>query len=56
MHYAIDVLAGAAIGAACGAVAWLVFGSRPIASLLGWADHALNRLGCGPVPQPDEAR
>jgi undecaprenyl-diphosphatase len=41
VHYATDVLAGAAIGAGCGLVAWLVFGWRPIAWLLGQADRGL---------------
>ncbi|MFZ2033323.1 MAG: phosphatase PAP2 family protein, partial [Candidatus Dormiibacterota bacterium] len=34
VHYATDVIAGAGIGAACGAVTWLVAGLPPIARAL----------------------
>lgn len=34
VHYATDVIAGAAIGAACGAITWLITGLPPVARWL----------------------
>ena len=44
VHYGIDVVAGAAIGAACGQLAWLLFGWRPVAWLISQADRGLATL------------
>jgi undecaprenyl-diphosphatase len=41
VHYVTDVLAGAATGAAVGLLTWLVFGSPPVAWLLGWVNRGL---------------
>ena len=41
VHYATDVIAGAAIGAACGAVTWLVAGLPPVARALGALERRL---------------
>jgi membrane-associated phospholipid phosphatase len=48
VHYVTDVVAGAAIGAACGAVAWLMLGFPPVARLIGKAEGALGRI---PLPR-----
>ena len=58
VHYGIDVVAGAVIGAACGQLAWLLFGWRPVAWLTGQADRGLARLRLRrryPLPAPAAA-
>jgi membrane-associated phospholipid phosphatase len=43
VHYVIDVIAGALIGAACGGAAWLILGCPPIAWLVARADGVLGK-------------
>lgn len=41
VHYLNDVIVGAAIGIACGAVAWFALGLQPVAKLLGSVEQRL---------------
>ena len=43
VHYASDVIVGAALGAVCGAVTWLVAGLPPVTSVLGVVERRLPR-------------
>ena len=58
VHYVTDVVAGLAIGAAGGGLAWLVLGAPGISRLLAAADAALQaarlrpRTARAPVPVP----
>lgn len=48
VHYVTDVLAGAAIGAAGGAIAWLLLAFPPAAWAIGKAEGVLTRI---PLPR-----
>jgi undecaprenyl-diphosphatase len=51
VHYASDVIVGAALGAVCAAVTWLVAGLPPVAYVLGVAERRLpqrRRRGAPP--------
>jgi len=43
VHYASDVIVGAALGAVCGAVTWLVAGLPPVTAVLGVVERRLPR-------------
>jgi undecaprenyl-diphosphatase len=43
VHYASDVVVGAALGAVCAAVTWLVAGLPPVAGVLGAVERRLPR-------------
>lgn len=44
VHYVIDVVAGAALGAAAGYLGWLVLAIPPLARALAGADEALGKV------------
>jgi membrane-associated phospholipid phosphatase len=44
VHYGTDVLAGAALGAASGWVAWLLLGRRPLAGVVVRTDEVLRKV------------
>jgi undecaprenyl-diphosphatase len=41
VHYPSDVVVGAALGSACGALAWLITGGRPVAKVLNAVERRL---------------
>ena len=41
VHYPSDVVVGAALGSACGAVTWIIAGARPVARVLNAVEHRL---------------
>ena len=52
VHYATDVIVGAGLGAACGAVAWLAAGLPPVTSVLDAVERRLpQRRRRGALPR-----
>jgi undecaprenyl-diphosphatase len=51
VHYASDVVVGAALGAVCAAVTWLVAGLPPVAGVLGALERRLPRRRRGTPPR-----
>jgi undecaprenyl-diphosphatase len=51
VHYASDVVVGAALGAVCAAVTWLVAGLPPVTGVLGALERRLPRRRRGSPPR-----